>query len=85
MSFFQKYKSEIIRWAISSLDTFMASFVAAFMSLLFGLVNIDNLSGLSTSAWIKLLVAITFASCIVAVRNTVKATRESLTKKSHGK
>jgi len=79
------HKQTIVRYLLSSLDTFFASFVASFLALLTGLVNIDTLTTLSTSAWFKLLAAITFASCIVAVRNTVKANRESLINRYHGK
>lgn len=83
--FWVAHKQTIVRYLLSSLDTFFASFTASFLALLTGLVDIDTLSSLSTSAWVKLLVAATFASCIVAVRNTVKANRESLINRYHGK
>lgn len=83
--FWVAHKQTIVRYLISSLDTFFASFVPSFLALLTGLIDIDMLSSLSTSAWIKLLVAITFASFVVALRNTVKAHREHLINRNHGK
>lgn len=78
MSFFQKYKPQITRWAISSLDTFLAVFIPTL------LVSLQAVTTFQQLTWAFIGASLSGAA-FAGIRAVIKATRESLTTKYHGK
>jgi hypothetical protein len=78
MSLINKYKKEINRWALSSLDTFLSAFIP---TLILGLQTVHSLSDLTWTFVSALLVG----AGLAGVRAVLKAIRENLMQKYNGK